>query len=196
MMYLKRNIKLSLLLLSFGTFSCQSNSQDEKTIASTHPKLEEELNNDSVSTPVTPGDTSNLYNRYRITMDQYTNSRNYDVRNMYGGSLGKLDEESHEDARTYRSALTKGLAKGVNFAGNYTVVTVGCGNACQNHYIIDSKSGKVLDKIQSSAGAKFSPNSRLFILNPPDSTVNYSNCHNCEPKAYVFENGQFKEAEK
>ncbi|MCC9138016.1 hypothetical protein ACFSKU_03790 [Pontibacter silvestris] len=190
---MKINFKIiSPLLLSLTIFSCQSGNEENKTIVSTHPKLEEELERNSVDVPVSPNDTSDLYNRYRITMQEYEGSGNYAVNDLYIGRLAPLDEESHADALKYRTAINEGLKDGVNFAGQYTVVTVGCGTSCQTHYVVDRESGQVLDKVESNVGAQFSKNSRLFVVNPPDSTINYNECSYCTPQAYVFENGKFR----
>ncbi|RDV16401.1 hypothetical protein DXT99_04145 [Pontibacter diazotrophicus] len=181
----------ALLLFTLTVFSCQSGTE-EGTIASTHPELADQLAKDSVSMPITDNQNPDLYQRYQITMEEYARSGEFDVGDMYRGRLAPLDESSHADTRTYRTALREGLEEGVNFAGRYTVVTVGCGTNCQQHYVVDRETGKVLDKLQSSIGAKFTPNSRLFIVNPPDSTVRYGECRDCTPEAYVFENKQFR----
>lgn len=188
------------LLLFFATtvLSCQSGTE-EGSIASTHPELAEQLAEDSVATPISDNRNPDLYQRYRITMEEYQQSGAYDVGNMYSGTLAPIDESSHPDTRTYRTALTEGLKEGINFAGRYTVITIGCGTSCQLHYVVDRETGKVLDKLQSSAGANYSADSRLFVINPPDSTLNYNECRYCKPEAYVFENDKFRllsEAEK
>ena len=40
------------------------------------------------------------------------------------------DLTSHEDARTYRTELKRQSKKGPNFAGHYTIITIGCGAGC------------------------------------------------------------------
>ncbi|WP_162052438.1 hypothetical protein [Pontibacter pamirensis] len=183
--------KSVLLLCALTVFSCQS-STEEGTIASTHPELAEQLAEDSVTMPISENQNPDLYQRYQITEEEYTRSGQFDVGDMYRGQMAPLDESSHTDIRTYRTALNKGLEEGVNFAGRYTVVTVGCGTNCQQHYVVDRETGKVLDKLQSNIGAKYASNSRLFIINPPDSTAVYGECRDCTPEAYEFENNQFR----
>lgn len=182
-------LTLVLIPLAFG---CQQKTEEEKTIASTHPKLEQRLKVDSVRTPISSGENPDMYQRYRLRMDAYQTDEAYRVDEQYKSTLAPLDESSHPDAAKFRSALQSGLQKGVNFAGQYTVVTVGCGTTCQEHYVVDRSSGKVLDKVQSSTGARYTPDSRIFIVNPPDSTLNYIDCPYCEPAAYVFENDKFR----
>lgn len=179
-----------LLLCTVAVFSCQPKAE-EGSIASTHPELADDLAEEPIPMPVSDNVNPDLYQRYQITMEEYQRSGQFDVGAMYGGELAPLDENSHADTRTYRTALTEGLKAGVNFAGTYTVVTVGCGTSCQMHYVVDRQTGKVLDKLQSNAGATYTIESRLFIINPPGSTVDYSACRDCMPEAYVFEDGRF-----
>ncbi|SIR41421.1 hypothetical protein [Pontibacter lucknowensis] len=191
----KNTLPYLLLPLSFVAVlgaACQQQTDEEKTIASTHPKLEEHLQRDTVRMPITSEENPELYQRYRLRMEAYQSDEAFRVQETYKGRLAPLDEASHADVRQYRSALQEGLKQGINFAGRYTVVTVGCGTTCQEHYVVDRQDGKVLDKVQSSTGAQFSPDSRIFIVNPPDSSHNYVDCPYCEPAAYVLEQGKFR----
>jgi len=47
------------------------------------------------------------------------------------------------DAREYRTMLRQAVAKGPNFAGHFTIAVWGCGTACTDFGIVDTKSGKV-----------------------------------------------------
>ncbi|WP_347156879.1 hypothetical protein [Pontibacter chitinilyticus] len=188
-------IKSTLLLLVFTAAACHSGTDEPKSIASTHPKLEKQLARDAVETPISSNENPDLYDQYRITLQEYENSGDYAVQDMYRGRFYPLDESSSTEARKYRTALAQGLKGGVNFAGQYTVVTIGCGTGCQTHYVVDRQTGKVLDKVQSSIGARFNANSRLFIINPPDSTISYDHCYDCSPQAFIFENGRFRKVE-
>lgn len=188
-----------LMIVCLAAFSCQSDNSnsinEEKTIASTHPKLEEQLARDSVRTPVSSNENPDLYEHYRIRMDEYQQDNRFAIDEVYTGKLAPLDETSHADAKNLRTALRNGLKEGINFAGQYTVVTIGCGTSCQQHFVVDRKNGKILDRIQGSMGAKHEANSRLFILNPPDASINYEACTNCSPEAYIFRNGKFEKVE-
>ncbi|WP_276495701.1 hypothetical protein [Pontibacter litorisediminis] len=195
---MKKHIKrLTPYLLLLLLASCQERTEQEKGLAGTHPKLAEDLAQDSLTVPYSDSSKDkDLYNRYLITTEQYRNSGSYDVSDMYRGNLAPLDESSHNDARTYRTMLRKGLEEGVNFARKYTVVSIGCGTGCQQHLVVDRETGKVLDKVQSSMGASYSADSRLFIINPPDSAVNYEACNSCTPEAYEFIGGKFRKLEQ
>jgi hypothetical protein len=112
----------------------------------------------------------------------------FPVKEQYYGKSAPLDLVSHEDARYYRKTLTRGMEIGSNFAGKYTLVSIDCGTACQENYIIETQTGRVLDKVKSTLGASFRSDSRLLIINPPEPTVTYTSCLNCEPVVYVMEN--------
>jgi hypothetical protein len=187
-------LPLSLVALMAG--ACQQKAEDDRTIASTHPKLEEHLQRDSVRQPITSEENPDLYQRYRLRMDAYQTDEAFRVEDTYAGQLAPLDAASHLDAAKYRTALQSGLKEGVNFAGQYTVVTIGCGATCQEHIVVDRRDGKIVDKVQSSTGAQFTPDSRIFIVNPPDSSLNYIDCPYCEPEAYVLEQGRFRKLPK
>ena len=50
---------------------------------------------------------------------------------------------SHAKARTYRTVLRDGAKTGPNFAGHYTIVTWGCGTACNEVGVVDARNGNV-----------------------------------------------------
>lgn len=179
-------------LLIPAVLACSDGNEEDKTIAGMHPKLEEQLEKDSLTRPVDASGNNELYQRYRITMEEYENNGRYAEQQLYRGKMPILDEGSHPDAGTFKSSLRDGLRDGINFAGKYTVVTVSCGTNCLQHFIVDRKTGKITERIQSSIGAKYSESSRIFIVNPPDSTLNYSECTNCMPEAYVMENNKLR----
>ena len=54
-----------------------------------------------------------------------------------------VDLKSHPRAKRFRSALRTGTRAGPNFAGAYTLVTWGCGVACEELAIVSTKNGKV-----------------------------------------------------
>ncbi|MHC2993671.1 hypothetical protein OB13_19590 [Pontibacter sp. HJ8] len=183
---------LLLLVLIPLSLSCQQKTEEDKTLASTHPRLEKQLEKDTVRAPDSLDENPDVYQHYRLRMDAYQTDEAYRVDERYKGILAPLEENSHPDVAKLRSALQSGLKQGVNFAGQYTVVTVDCGTTCQDHYVVDRTNGKILDKVQSSIGARYTPDSRIFIVNPPDSSLNYIDCPYCEPAAYVFENDKFR----
>jgi hypothetical protein len=62
---------------------------------------------------------------------------------VWAGKAELLDLRSHPHARTFRTRLRENMkAKGINFAGHYTLATVGCGAACSISAIIDARTGR------------------------------------------------------
>lgn len=106
----------------------------------------------------------------------------FPVEEQFYGKGATLGLVSHEDARYYRKTLSRGLAVGSNFAGLYTLINIGCGTACQVNYVLETSTGKVLDKVSSNSGVFFRADSRLSIVNPPKPTPDYPACHNCGPE--------------
>lgn len=87
------------------------------------------------------------------------------------GAPKPVDLSSHKDAKTYHTRLKEGAKAGPNFAGHYTVVSFGCGTQCQDNWVIDEKTGKIIDRFESVIGTKYELNSSLLIINPPDEKV-------------------------
>ena len=79
-----------------------------------------------------------------------------------------VDLSSYPGAKTFRTKLKEGAERGPNFAGHYTIVTYGCGTQCQDNWIIDAKTGKILDRFSSILSTKYQSDSLLIIINPPD----------------------------
>src|SRR5215212_6868817 len=59
------------------------------------------------------------------------------------GRVTPLDLRSHKLARHYRTLLRQQQRdEGVNFAGRYTLASVGCGTGCSTTAIIDARTGR------------------------------------------------------
>lgn len=88
---------------------------------------------------------------------------------MYSGRIARVDFSSWPDASKYKTAITKDMARGVNFAGSYVVSTWGCGrrkgDVCVGHAVIDAKTGKILlyDVVGNRTG-EFSLDSNVFSV--------------------------------
>ena len=84
---------------------------------------------------------------------------------------------SSPEARTFRTRLKEGAAKGPNFAGHYTIVGWGCGSSCQQLAVVDAQTGRVyfsktlpnavyamLPDTGEEPGLKYRLNSKLLVL--------------------------------
>ena len=73
------------------------------------------------------------------------------------------------DAYTFRTRIRSEVKQGANFAGHYTVVSIGCGTNCANHALVDTKTGRIIAfGLPSTMGASYNIRSRLLILNPKE----------------------------
>jgi hypothetical protein len=61
----------------------------------------------------------------------------------FSGKPARIAVKGNRAARQFRNQLAEGAASGPNFAGQYTVVSWGCGAACLDWAVIDARSGAV-----------------------------------------------------
>ena len=47
--------------------------------------------------------------------------------------------------KEYRTRIRDGVSGGVNFAGHYSFITIGCGTECRFGYVVDLRTGQVFD---------------------------------------------------
>ena len=74
----------------------------------------------------------------------------------------KVDFSTNQAARHYRTAITKDVATGVNFAGKYVMSIWGCGDNCQGSAVINAETGKILSYGMTSTGYEFVVDSWLL----------------------------------
>lgn len=67
----------------------------------------------------------------------------YKTKEMSQIKPASVNLTSHPRAKIFRTMLRAGAEKGPNFAGHYTIVTWGCGTACQEFAIVDALNGSV-----------------------------------------------------
>lgn len=62
---------------------------------------------------------------------------------VWRGKVAQLNQRSHPLARKYRTLMSQQVKEaGVNFAGRYTLASVGCGTGCSITAIIDARTGR------------------------------------------------------
>lgn len=110
----------------------------------------------------------------------------YPVIEDYKGKIAPVDLNSYPEACLYRTMLRNGVKSGPNFAGHYVVIPIGCGTDCQNQWVVNIKTGKVLARLLTTIGAKYRLDSKLLILNAP--TEEYKRIYKENPRtAYLPE---------
>lgn len=123
-----------------------------------------------------------------LKFEPYLRFSDFRVNTIEHQKYADLDLRSNKYASMYRTRLKQGYsADTANFAGHYSLVYWGCGSGCKLAVIIDRKTGKIYDAPESSRGYKFRVDSRMLIVNPPDSTGFYDDCSYCKPIIYVFD---------
>lgn len=123
-----------------------------------------------------------------IKFEPYIGFDDFKVKTIDHKKYADLDLKSNEMANNYRTRLREGFkADTANFAGHYTFVYFGCGSPCQGSLVIDRKTGKVYDSPSASLGYDFRVDSRMLIVNPPDTSGFYDDCFYCKPIIYIFD---------
>jgi hypothetical protein len=123
-----------------------------------------------------------------IKFEPYIGFDDFRVNAIDHSKHAELDLRSNKFAYLFRTRLKEGYsADTANFAGHYTLVYWGCGSGCKLAMIIDRKTGKIYDAPESSRGYLFKVNSRMLLVNPPDSNGYYDDCPYCKPIVYIFD---------
>lgn len=110
----------------------------------------------------------------------------------------ELNFKEYQYKKMFITVTKEGVKEdGVNFAGKYCFVSWGCGSPCQMSAVVDMESGIVYNGIPSAIGYRFKKNSRILIVNPPDST-NYYYKHTAfeYPTEYVWTGKKFVQINK
>jgi hypothetical protein len=109
-------------------------------------------------------------------------------------SLGnkKLDFTQYEYKKMFITRITTEVnEKGFNFAGHYSFVYWGCGSACKLSAVVDIKTGKVYKGPSGGIGYSFKKDSKILIVNPPDTADFYYKDRIWQPEQYVWTNDSF-----
>lgn len=80
--------------------------------------------------------------------------------------IADIHIDSHPLGKSLESELVKQVGSGVNFAGKYHLLEVGCGTLCQVLIAVDVETGDIVDVVNSSIGSCFQDDSKLLIVNP------------------------------
>jgi hypothetical protein len=103
-----------------------------------------------------------------------------------GESPKTLNYSTCKYGRSYRSATKSAVEEGANFAGHYAFARMGCGTSCQVSTITDLKTGNVYAGPEANGDYEYRVDSRLIVVNPPDSSGLYYPCGYCTPEQYLW----------
>jgi len=84
---------------------------------------------------------------------------------VYKGKLALPDFNTNLKAKKFITRIKNECQQGINFAGYYTFISIGCGTACQINFIVNRKTGKIYKSFSSSLGVEFKKTSKLLIKN-------------------------------
>ena len=101
----------------------------------------------------------------------------------------KINTNDNSFTKQYESMIKQTFEKEeVNFAGKYVVNYWGCGSNCAVGIAINGQNGKLVKLPDGDGGYDFKVNSRLLIINPPDSLNYYiKDCPYCKPELYLLD---------
>lgn len=134
-----------------------------------------------------------------VPAQKYPRSRfdAYPVRGKSTSPCAQVDLKSHPKARLFRTMLREGAKTGPNFAGHYTIVQWGCGSSCLMVAVVNCRNGRVYFApftLSHYMGQDFRIESRLFIVNPPETSGYQEGEHIpewYEPSWHVWRRGRF-----
>lgn len=104
-------------------------------------------------------DGETLYNEF--TFEKYKTA------DFITGEPKDLDINSNKFAKEFRTMIRLRMEEsGVNFAGHYSIVSVGLTGSGENYYIVDRSNGKAYTFPYRPANLEFNNNSNLILMNP------------------------------
>ncbi|KAA5537896.1 hypothetical protein [Paenimyroides baculatum] len=106
----------------------------------------------------------------------------------------KLNTNQNDFSIRYKTMINQTYEKEpINFAGKYVLNYWGCGSPCQVGIAINAENGRLIEIPSANVGYKFQKNSRLLVINPPDSLDYYiQDCSYCKPEFYLLDTLKYK----
>ncbi|MBU4480681.1 hypothetical protein KKG48_04550 [Patescibacteria group bacterium] len=96
----------------------------------------------------------------------------YKVDDILQVAPADLNVSSNKFAREFRTRICEELAtQGVNFAGSYSIVSVGMTGWGENYYIVDRRNGNAYIFPYYAAFLDFRKDSNLIIMNPKEAIL-------------------------
>ncbi|AQT44817.1 hypothetical protein BBC0244_022940 [Bartonella apihabitans] len=80
-----------------------------------------------------------------MTTAQAQKYSDYPASPIYTGKIAKPKLSSADGTATFKTRILEGVKQGVNYAGHYNVVVIGCGSSCTFAYVVNVKTGKIID---------------------------------------------------
>ena len=169
---------LTILLISFLLYNCENKKSQQKEILIIQKKSTEDLNE------IKTQKTGKIKYSFKFKFEDFPVHKYPSKKTNL-----KLNLKSSSFAKRYKTMINQTYQNlEINYAGKYIVDYWGCGSPCAVGIAINSQNGKLIELPSSSVGYKFRKDSRLLILNPPDSSGYYiEDCSFCVPEYYVLD---------
>ncbi|WP_157494186.1 hypothetical protein [Fulvivirga imtechensis] len=138
-------------------------------------------------------DNLRIYKKYQ----PQTSFKDYPA-DIYKGKLADPDFSTDPGSKKFVTRIKNECANGINFAGQYTLVTWGCGSPCQSGVVVDRKTGKIYGGYGTALSAKFKRDSKLIIKNVGaiDITTNLIEvCAYCDVSHEIWAGTEFEVVE-
>lgn len=122
----------------------------------------------------------------------------YPVKEKFTGKLpSKLNFKTCSFGARYKTYSTEAAQRGARFAGHYAFAEMGCGAPCQIGTIVDLTNGNVYSCPEAICGYEYRVDSRILVVNPPDSNGLYTAnlAYDCKPQQYLWTGNAFKRLE-
>lgn len=116
----------------------------------------------------------------------------FPAKSVYTGPVHPIALSKDKYERQFRTRLREGMKQGVNFAGEFTIISWGCGTSCVENAIVNAKTGRVCAWFESCGDDHFRKDSRLLLLNPPDPK-DQDPSRLCTPEALVWDGQKLRE---
>lgn len=99
---------------------------------------------------------------------------NYPVSEVLDIRTSTPDFSTQPAADHHRTAISKDVAKGINFAGHYVLAEWGCGENCYGMAVVDAKTGAIQGYgVQATSLFDYRADSRLIGSNTENGLVFY-----------------------
>ena len=187
-------VRLSLFLLTLISLthpSCNQLNSEEEQIDPVYIHESEATSNDSDSTI---DKAQNFSTKKKFV--PHLSFAEFRSNLRQSGDPAEINFGHNQTAKQYKTIISEAYRKKTDlFAGNYVFVRWGCGTSCQQCAIIDLKDGEVYNGPPASLGYDYRADSRLLIVNPPDSAGFIADCSYCSPEFWIWEEG-LKQFEK
>ncbi|MES2767035.1 MAG: hypothetical protein V4642_14265 [Bacteroidota bacterium] len=172
------------LFASFLLFSCE-NRTGEKLATNSGP-ADTLLVSDGSAESSSEKKTSATGKLKPVVPEKEKTFEDFPAGEVFAEKPSKPNFGTNPPLSMYKTVITRGTARGANFAGKYAFVTWGCGAGCQQSAIVNVETGRIISGKEATAGYSFKKDSKFLIVNPRDPNIKDPTAP--KPEYYIWEN--------